>query len=154
VAAAAAQSSVNPAWLAAVATTLQVRWAARAGQARGARVCAPPAAPLLHSPRWRLRRIELQPLAARYSAPAPGAERCARSRTGLAPPQVPLARCLVLGSTAQLVQAAAAAGAVAVAIPRKLSEQATFPSARAKMDGFGAGAATWRRLSSLLPEQQ
>jgi hypothetical protein len=67
---------------------------------------------------------------------------------------VPLARCLVLCPTAQLAQAAAGAGATAVAIPPKLSEQATFPSARAKMDGYGAGSATWRRLAALLPEQQ
>jgi hypothetical protein len=83
-----------------------------------------------------------------------GKTRAARSRATPAPPQVPLARCLVLGSTAHLVQAAAAAGAVGVAIPRKLSERATFPAARAKMDGYGAGAATWRRLAALLPEQQ
>ncbi len=68
--------------------------------------------------------------------------------------QVPLASCLVLSSTSSLVQAAAAAGAVAVVIPRKLSEHASFPMAKAKMDGYGAGAATWRRLSTLLPDSQ
>ena len=35
-------------------------------------------------------------------------------------------------------------------VPRKFALQGSFPAARAKFDGFGAGLATWPRLLALL----
>jgi beta-phosphoglucomutase-like phosphatase (HAD superfamily) len=63
---------------------------------------------------------------------------------------VPASRCLALASSSDLVNSAAAAGMVAVAIPRKMAYSASYPAAVAKFEGFGPGYATFGRLQSLL----
>lgn len=65
--------------------------------------------------------------------------------------QTPIDRCIVAAANGPTVRAAAAAGAVAVAVPRKLAYAAAYPEARAKFEGFGPGYATWGRLASLMP---
>ncbi|GFR47046.1 hypothetical protein Agub_g8731 [Astrephomene gubernaculifera] len=59
-------------------------------------------------------------------------------------------RTLAVAASNGVMQAAAGAGLVPVAVPRKFATQGTFPAAVAKFEGFGAGAATWPRLRSLL----
>jgi beta-phosphoglucomutase-like phosphatase (HAD superfamily) len=67
---------------------------------------------------------------------------------------VPISSCLTVASSNDLVNAASAAGMVAVAIPRKLAYAASYPAAAAKFEGLGAGYATWQKLSSLWVRQQ
>ncbi|GBF91601.1 hypothetical protein Rsub_04341 [Raphidocelis subcapitata] len=62
---------------------------------------------------------------------------------------VPAARCIVVGSSGALVSAAAAAGMVAVALPRQAALAASYPDAAAKFEGWGPGYATWPRLAGL-----
>lgn len=62
---------------------------------------------------------------------------------------VPAAQCLVLAANGSTIQAAAGAGMVAVAVPRRLAAAATFPGAKAKFEGYGPGLCTWKRLASL-----
>jgi beta-phosphoglucomutase-like phosphatase (HAD superfamily) len=65
---------------------------------------------------------------------------------------VPSSRCLAIAASSDLVNAAAAAGMVPVAVPRKMAGAASYPAAAAKFDGFGpGGGATWNRLAALLP---
>lgn len=63
---------------------------------------------------------------------------------------VPAARCMTIASSSELINAAAAAGMVPVAIPRKMAYSASYPAAVAKFEGFGPGAATFNRLQALL----
>lgn len=63
---------------------------------------------------------------------------------------VPAARCMTIASSSELINAAAAAGMVPVAIPRKMAYSASYPAAAAKFEGFGPGAATFNRLQALL----
>lgn len=63
---------------------------------------------------------------------------------------VPASRCLVIASSSDLINAATAAGMVAIAMPRKMAYSASYPAAAAKFEGFGPGAATFGRLQSLL----
>jgi beta-phosphoglucomutase-like phosphatase (HAD superfamily) len=65
---------------------------------------------------------------------------------------VPARCCMVIASSNDLVNAAAAAGMVAVAIPRKMAYSASYPAAVAKFEGFGPGYATFGRLQSLLQQ--
>ncbi|GLI60984.1 hypothetical protein VaNZ11_003241 [Volvox africanus] len=63
---------------------------------------------------------------------------------------IPAARTLMVAATNTMLQAAAGAGLFPVAVPRKFASQGSFPSARAKFDGFGPGLATWPRLRALM----
>ncbi len=53
-------------------------------------------------------------------------------------------------STAPSSQAGEAAGLFPIVVPRKFALEGSFPAARAKFGGFGAGLATWPRLLALL----
>ncbi|KAF5832590.1 hypothetical protein DUNSADRAFT_11462 [Dunaliella salina] len=66
---------------------------------------------------------------------------------------VPSSRCILLGSTSSIMEAASAARMTAVVVPRRLAHQGTYEHARAKFTGFGAGDCTWSRLKSLIPKQ-
>jgi hypothetical protein len=57
---------------------------------------------------------------------------------------------LVLAANGGIIRAAAAAGMLPVAIPRAGAFAASYPEAKAKFEGFGAGYATWPRLQALL----
>jgi hypothetical protein len=57
---------------------------------------------------------------------------------------------MAIASSSDLINAAAAAGMVAVAIPRKTAYSASYPAAAAKFEGFGPGYATFGRLQALL----
>jgi beta-phosphoglucomutase-like phosphatase (HAD superfamily) len=63
---------------------------------------------------------------------------------------VPASRCIAIAASSDLINAAAAAGMVPVAIPRRMAFSASYPAAAAKFEGFGPGAATLGRLQSLL----
>jgi len=66
---------------------------------------------------------------------------------------VPSSRCILLGSTSSIMEAASAAMMTAVAVPRRMAHRGTYEHARAKFTGFGAGDCTWPRLKSLMPKQ-
>ncbi|KAG2497431.1 hypothetical protein HYH03_004586 [Edaphochlamys debaryana] len=68
----------------------------------------------------------------------------------LATTGVPAARSLVVAASNPMLQAAATLGAYTVVVPRKFAGQGTFPAARTKFDGYGAGLCTWARLRQLL----
>ncbi|GIL94884.1 hypothetical protein Vretimale_970 [Volvox reticuliferus] len=63
---------------------------------------------------------------------------------------IPATRTLAVAATNAMLQAAAGAGLFPVAVPRKFASQGSFPTARAKFDGFGPGLATWPRLRALM----
>eukprot|EP00198_Chlamydomonas_reinhardtii_P006175 XP_001695511.1 predicted protein [Chlamydomonas reinhardtii] len=63
---------------------------------------------------------------------------------------VPSARTVVVAASNSILSAGEAAGLFPVVVPRKFALQGSFPAARAKFDGFGAGLATWPRLLALL----
>jgi beta-phosphoglucomutase-like phosphatase (HAD superfamily) len=70
---------------------------------------------------------------------------------------VPVSRCIAVASSSDIINAAAAAGMVPVALPRKMAYAASYPAAAAKFECWGPGAATFNRLLTLLPgdaEQQ
>jgi hypothetical protein len=52
------------------------------------------------------------------------------------------------------VQAGCTAGLMTVVVPRKFALQGTYPGVAAKVEGYGAGYATWNRLSSMLKAKQ
>lgn len=62
----------------------------------------------------------------------------------------PVPRCVVVASSGALVSAAAQAGMVAVAMPRRGALAASYPDAAAKFEGWGPGYATWPRLQGLV----
>ena len=49
-----------------------------------------------------------------------------------------------------VLQAGADAGMMAVAVPRRLALQGTYPGVAAKVEGYGPGYCTWGRLRSML----
>jgi beta-phosphoglucomutase-like phosphatase (HAD superfamily) len=59
-------------------------------------------------------------------------------------------RCACVAATAGTVRAAAAAGMVAVAVPRQAAFDASFPEAHAKFEAFGPGYLTWARLAAMV----
>lgn len=61
---------------------------------------------------------------------------------------------VLLASSADLVAAGAAAGMVAVAVPRKMAYAASYPAAAAKFEALGPGYATWQKLCSLYSARQ
>ncbi|KAG2430079.1 hypothetical protein HXX76_010178 [Chlamydomonas incerta] len=63
---------------------------------------------------------------------------------------VPTARTVVVAASNSMLSAGEAAGLFPVVVPRKFALQGSFPAARAKFGGFGAGLATWPRLLALL----
>lgn len=68
----------------------------------------------------------------------------------LATTGVPAASTIAVAASNSMLQAAAGAGMLPVAVPRKFASAGSFPTARAKFDGFGPGLATWPRLKALL----
>ncbi|KAF6266342.1 hypothetical protein COO60DRAFT_447975 [Scenedesmus sp. NREL 46B-D3] len=67
---------------------------------------------------------------------------------------VPAASCVAVGSSSSLINAAAAAGIPAVAVPRKMAYAASYPAAAAKFESFGPGYATWQKLCGVWRQQQ
>ncbi|KAL6748685.1 hypothetical protein V8C86DRAFT_1123586 [Haematococcus lacustris] len=63
---------------------------------------------------------------------------------------LPMSRCAMLASSSSVTEVAAAAGMLAVAVPRKLAERGMFSGAKAKFPGYESGEATFGRLKALL----
>jgi beta-phosphoglucomutase-like phosphatase (HAD superfamily) len=63
---------------------------------------------------------------------------------------VPASRCACVAATPGTVRAAAAAGMVAVAVPRQAAFDVSFDEAAAKFEAFGPGYLTWPRLRALV----
>eukprot|EP00197_Chlamydomonas_leiostraca_P014992 CAMPEP_0202881112 /NCGR_PEP_ID=MMETSP1391-20130828/36057_1 /ASSEMBLY_ACC=CAM_ASM_000867 /TAXON_ID=1034604 /ORGANISM="Chlamydomonas leiostraca, Strain SAG 11-49" /LENGTH=376 /DNA_ID=CAMNT_0049563741 /DNA_START=199 /DNA_END=1329 /DNA_ORIENTATION=- len=63
---------------------------------------------------------------------------------------VPLSRCVMLASQANLTDVASSVGMVSVAVPRRMAERGVYNGVRAKFMGYGTGECTWGRLRALL----
>lgn len=96
----------------------------------------------------------LSPLFHPSVAVFPGSSQSANSTALLAAVaatlDVPASRCLAIASSSDIINAAAATGMVAIAVPRKMAYAASYPRAAAKFEAFGPGYATFARLQSLM----
>ncbi|GAX78053.1 hypothetical protein CEUSTIGMA_g5495.t1 [Chlamydomonas eustigma] len=67
---------------------------------------------------------------------------------------VRISKSILIAANLGVTQAGCSAGLMTVAVPRKLALQGTYPGVVAKVEGYGAGYATWNRLSSMLKSKQ